>query len=77
MSYRHGNFLTDSIKLSLFTCLASMLLTIVPMRRDAEKLKFFSFAASLKKLVADDVGKNAYHIWFAAAGRQEKRDKCE
>jgi len=55
-----------------------MLLTIVPMRRDAEKLKFFSFAASLKKRVADDVGqKNAYHIWFAATRRQEKRDKCE
>jgi len=34
-----------------------MLLTIVPMRRDAEKLKFFNFPASLKKRVADDVGK--------------------
>jgi len=21
--------------------------------------------------------KNAYHIWFAATGRQEKDDKCE
>ena len=55
-----------------------MSLSIVLVRRDAEKLKFFSFAASLKRRVADDVEKkNAYHIWFAATGRQEKRDKCE
>ena len=55
-----------------------MSLSIVLVRRDAEKLKFFNFAASLKKRVADDVEKkNAYHIWCAATGRQEKRDKCE
>ena len=47
------------------------------MRRDAAKLKYFSFAASFNKRVAGEVGKNAYHIWFAATGRQEKRDKCE
>jgi len=34
-----------------------MSLSIVLVRRDAEKLKFFSFAASLKKRVADDVEK--------------------
>jgi len=33
------------------------------MRRDAEKLKFFSFAASLKKRVADDVGKKTLTIY--------------
>ena len=40
-----------------------MLLTIVPMRRDAEKLKFFSFAASLKKRLADDVEKKTLTIY--------------
>ena len=54
-----------------------MSLSIVLVRRDAEKLKFFNFAASLKIRVADDVEKNAFHMWFAATGRQEKRDKCE
>ena len=54
-----------------------MSLSIVLVRRYAEKLKFFNFAASLRKRVADDVEKNAYDIWFAATGRQEKRDKCE
>ena len=54
-----------------------MSLSIVLVRRDAEKLKCFNFAASLKKRVADDVERNAYHIWFAATGPQEKRDKCE
>ena len=34
----------------------------VLVRGDAEKLKFVSFAASLKKRVADDIEKNAYHI---------------
>ena len=27
--------------------------------------------------MAGDGGKNSYHIWFAATGRQEKRVKCE
>ena len=54
-----------------------MLLGIVLMRHNAEKLKYFSFATSLKICVAGDVGKNAYHIWFTATGRLEKRDKCE
>ena len=55
-----------------------MLLSIVIVLHDAEKLKYFSFAASLQKRVAGDVGKkNAYHIWFAATDRQGKRDKCE
>ena len=39
-----------------------MSLSIVLVQRDAEKLKFFNFAASLKQRVADDVEKNAYHI---------------
>ena len=48
------------------------------MRRDAEKLKFFSFAASLKKREGGEHSKkDAFHIWFAASERQEKRDKCE
>ena len=50
-----------------------MLLFIVIVRHDAEKLKYLP----LKKRVAGDVGKNAYHIWFAATGWQGKRDKCE
>jgi len=54
-----------------------MSLSIVLARHDAEKLKFLSFSASLKTRMAGDVGKNAGHIWFAATGRQEKRDKCE
>ena len=54
-----------------------MSLSTVLVRRDAEKLNFFNFAASLKKRVADDVEKNTYHIRFTATGRQEKRNKCE
>ena len=34
-----------------------MSLSIVLVRREAAKLKFFNFAASLKKRVADDVEK--------------------
>jgi len=42
-----------------------MSLSIVLVQRDAEKLKFFSFAASLKKRVADDVEKKTLTIYGA------------
>ena len=45
-----------------------MLLAIALMRHDAEKLKYFSFSASLKKRMVGDVGKNTYHVWFTASG---------
>ena len=40
-----------------------MSLSIVLVRPDAEKLKFFSFAASLNKRVADDVEKQTLTIY--------------
>ena len=40
-----------------------MLLSIVIVRHDAEKLKYFSFAASLKKRVAGDVGEKTLTIY--------------
>ena len=40
-----------------------MSLSIVLVRRDAEKLKFFNIAASLKKRVADDVEKKTLTIY--------------
>ena len=42
-----------------------MSLSIVLVRRDAEKLKFFNFAASVKKRVADDVEKKTLTIYGA------------
>ena len=40
-----------------------MLQSIVIVRHDAEKLKYFSFAASLKKRAAGDVGKKTLTIY--------------
>ena len=44
------------------------------MRTDAEKLKFFSFAASSKKREGGEHSKKTLTIY---GSRQEKRDKCE
>ena len=44
------------------------------MRTDAEKLKFFSFAASSKKREGGEHSKKTLTIYGL---RQEKRDKCE
>ena len=46
-------------------------------RHDAETPKFFSFAASLKNTKLVNMENSACLIWFAATGRQEKRDKCD
>ena len=47
-----------------------MLLPTVLVRHDTEKLKFFSFAASLNKRVAGDVKVDSYILRYDAA-RQE------
>ena len=71
-----------SIKLTLLTCLKSKMssecnapfyCSIVLVQHDAEKLKLFSFVASLKKSKAGEHPANAYYIWFAATGRQGTR----
>ena len=49
-----------------------MILSIVPMQRDAGKLKFFSFAASLKYARVMSLQKNAYYLWFAATGGKKR-----
>ena len=40
-----------------------MIISIVPMRRDAEKLKFFSFAASLQKHEGGEHAKKTFTIY--------------
>ena len=57
------NILIYSILIKYLAEIVTIHLVLV--RRDAEKLKFFNFAASLKKRVADDVEKKTLTIYGA------------